>query len=120
MIEITDRDSIMEQWISWREYIANGGGGSWPRDAFECVLDYYEEKIEKLEKTIEKLKGHNVMKDVNHDIKCPHGTIVCPHCGTVHCGLIDSLLCDGCGRDMFENCIRGRNDTGKTGSNQKA
>ena len=34
-----DRDEIMKQWDSWRAYIANGGGGSWPRDAFEAILD---------------------------------------------------------------------------------
>ncbi len=46
ILEITDRESIMKQWDSWRKYIANGGKSSWPRDAFESVLDYYEEQIE--------------------------------------------------------------------------
>ena len=41
------REDIMKQWDRWREYIANGGEGSWPRDAFESLLDYFEEKINK-------------------------------------------------------------------------
>jgi len=40
-----DRKSIMKQWDRWRKYIADGGGGSWPRDAFESLLDYYDEKL---------------------------------------------------------------------------
>lgn len=40
-----DRESIMVQWDKWRTYIADGGGGSWPRDAFESLLDYYDEKL---------------------------------------------------------------------------
>jgi len=40
-----DRESIMKQWDKWRQYIAEGGGGSWPRDAFESLLDYYDEKL---------------------------------------------------------------------------
>ena len=47
-IKITDRESIMKQWDSWRQYIAEGGGGSWPRDAFEAVLDYYDEQLAEL------------------------------------------------------------------------
>jgi len=34
-----DRESIMKQWDSWRNYIAEGGEGSWPRDEFETLLD---------------------------------------------------------------------------------
>lgn len=30
----------MEAWDSWRVYIAAGGGASWPRDAFESMLDW--------------------------------------------------------------------------------
>jgi len=40
-----DREAIMKQWDLWRKYIAEGGGGSWPRDAFESLLDYYDEKL---------------------------------------------------------------------------
>lgn len=40
-----DREHIMQQWDSWRKYIAGGGKGSWPRDAFESLLDYFEEQL---------------------------------------------------------------------------
>jgi len=39
-----DREKILKQWDNWREYIANGGKASWPRDAFEAMLDYFEEE----------------------------------------------------------------------------
>ena len=41
----SDRELIMEQWDRWRKYIADGGNSSWPRDAFESLLDYYDEKL---------------------------------------------------------------------------
>ena len=47
MIYFTDRKSIMNEWDKWRVYIANGGKGSWPRDAFESLLDHFDEVIEK-------------------------------------------------------------------------
>ncbi len=40
-----DYDTMMKQWDSWRKYIAEGGGGTWPRDAFEALLDYFEERL---------------------------------------------------------------------------
>lgn len=43
------REEIMEMWDSWRSYIAKGGGGSWPRDAFESILDYFDELLEECE-----------------------------------------------------------------------
>ena len=44
--DFMDREVIMKQWDEWREYIANGGKGSWPRDAFEALLDSFEEQLE--------------------------------------------------------------------------
>ena len=38
-----DREKIMRQCDSWRKYIANGGTGSWPRDAFEALLNHFDE-----------------------------------------------------------------------------
>lgn len=35
-------EKYMKQWDRWREYIKNGGGGSWPRDAYESVLTEIE------------------------------------------------------------------------------
>lgn len=52
--EILEREEIMEQWDNWREYISRGGKSSWPRDAFEALLDYYDERIEQLEKELKK------------------------------------------------------------------
>lgn len=33
-----------KHWDAWRAYIANGGKASWPRDAFESVLDWIAEE----------------------------------------------------------------------------
>lgn len=41
--------NAMQQWDSWREYIAHGGTASWPRDAFENLIACYEEDISTLE-----------------------------------------------------------------------
>ncbi len=41
-----DREQIMKQWDKWCKYIKEGGTSSWPRDAFENLLDYFEELIE--------------------------------------------------------------------------
>ena len=41
-----NRKLIMEQWDEWRWQIADGHRGSAPRDWFESILDYYEEKIQ--------------------------------------------------------------------------
>ena len=46
----------MKQWDSWRRYIAAGGKDSWPRDAFESLLDEYDEEIELKNKLIENRK----------------------------------------------------------------
>lgn len=40
-----DHEKIMKQWSSWRKYIAEDGGGSWPRDAFESLICNFEELI---------------------------------------------------------------------------
>jgi len=48
MVDFSSRESIMREWDKWRSYIANGGGGSWPRDAFESLLDYFDEKMEEV------------------------------------------------------------------------
>ena len=33
------REWHMQKWDEWRKYIKEGGGASWPRDAFESLLD---------------------------------------------------------------------------------
>lgn len=36
----------MTAWDGWREAIANGDKGSWPRDAFESLIGSYGEDME--------------------------------------------------------------------------
>ena len=48
-----DREDTMKHWDRWCKYYKEGGGGSWPRDAFESLLDYYDEIIEELERRLE-------------------------------------------------------------------
>ena len=44
---MSSRDEIMQRWDAWREYIAEGGKASWPRDEFENALDSYaDEQVE--------------------------------------------------------------------------
>jgi hypothetical protein len=40
----SDTPEVMSAWDSWRKYIKEGGGASWPRDAFECLLDNIDEE----------------------------------------------------------------------------
>lgn len=40
---VTSPDRLTE-WDGWRKYIADGGRGSWPRDAYECILDWIAEE----------------------------------------------------------------------------
>ena len=42
---LADREDIMKKWDNARKYIAEGGGGSWPRDFFESVLDHFYELL---------------------------------------------------------------------------
>ena len=54
MIEYGDNkdrrfETMMNQWGSWIEYYVKGGRGTWPRDAFEALIDYYEEQLEVLD-----------------------------------------------------------------------
>ena len=42
----TDRtETMMKQWESWITYYVEGGRGTWPRDAFEALIEYYEERL---------------------------------------------------------------------------
>ncbi len=54
---IPSQEVIMEQWDSWRRYFANGGGGTWPRGAFESLLDAFEEREVDCFKCSKKSKG---------------------------------------------------------------
>jgi len=47
--EIDRIETMMRQWDSWIEYYIEGGRGTWPRDAFEALIQYYEDRLEKSE-----------------------------------------------------------------------
>ena len=46
----------MQQWDGWRKYIKDGGGASWPRDAFESLLDCADEDRREAAKEIDRLQ----------------------------------------------------------------
>ncbi len=58
-----DRNDVMRQWDRWRHYIATGGGGSWPRDAFESVLDEYDDEVEQLRTVPEDIAENTAAAD---------------------------------------------------------
>jgi hypothetical protein len=39
-----DNETTMGHWDKWRQYIRDGGEGSWPRDAFEALLDFVDQE----------------------------------------------------------------------------
>ena len=46
--EIDRTETMMKQWDSWMTYYIEGSRGTWPRDAFEALIEYYEEKLRKI------------------------------------------------------------------------
>ncbi len=44
--EPIDKKAMMETWDRWRQYIAEGGKASWPRDQFEAMIEHFEDHIE--------------------------------------------------------------------------
>ncbi len=44
MVDFSTREGIMKEWDSWVRYYRSGGGGTWPADAFESLLDYFDEQ----------------------------------------------------------------------------
>lgn len=51
-VDFSTREGITAEWDRWRKYIGNDGGGSWPRDAFESLLDYYDERVDILQRLV--------------------------------------------------------------------
>lgn len=51
IIAMCSSEETMKRWDSWRRYIAEGGGGSWPRDAFESLLSAIEQDAEDVRAT---------------------------------------------------------------------
>jgi len=48
MVNFDTRERIMKEWDRWVKYYKAGGGASWPRDAFESLLDHFDEQISQL------------------------------------------------------------------------
>ncbi len=44
MVDFSTRKGIMKEWDAWVRYYRSGGGGTWPADAFESLLDYFDEQ----------------------------------------------------------------------------
>ena len=51
-VNFSTREGIMREWDKWRGY---EGGGSWPRDAFESLLDYLEEQYNEELRSVKRL-----------------------------------------------------------------
>jgi len=64
-----DRETAMQHWDTWREYIANGGKGSMPRDGFESYLDRIAELEAALEKLFEHASAYQSIDNVIHSRK---------------------------------------------------
>jgi hypothetical protein len=50
-VDFDTREGIMREWDKWRSYITSGGKASWPRDAFESLLDYFDERFTEMYNT---------------------------------------------------------------------
>ena len=57
-VDFSTREGIMKEWGKWVAYHKAGGRGSWPTDAFESLLDWYDERLEE-----EKNANQNRMGD---------------------------------------------------------
>ena len=64
-VDFTTREGIMKEWHKWVKYIAKGGGGSWPWDAFESLLDYFDEtsRLKQITKIIEDVDNRCMAAD---------------------------------------------------------
>jgi len=75
---IMNREHLMSRWDAWRKYIAEGGKGSWPRDEFEMLLDYFMEPNTKNRCSLCHGTGEIIpsldVEEYYKDCKdCPHG-----------------------------------------------
>ena len=41
---LEEREQWMKRWDSWVKYYCDGGRASWPRDAFESLLDWIDDQ----------------------------------------------------------------------------
>ena len=69
---INDRESLMQAWDSWVRYFKTNEWGSWPRDAFESIIDAFYERHDAV------LSAARAVVDVYSDIDISErGPYVC-------------------------------------------
>lgn len=51
----SNSEGVMAAWDNWRKYIKEGGGSSWPRDAFENLLSCIDEEREEAAEALSRL-----------------------------------------------------------------
>jgi len=82
-----DIEKLMLQWDRWREYIASGGGGSWPSDAFESILDMFDGRIKELEVALKKYGRHRPSCTyMPFGVQCFHTGVMLPANENCTCG----------------------------------
>ena len=59
----------MKAWDSWVKYYKAGGGGSWPRDAFESLLDYFEERMSQVSDKSSGWNGTPVLEGIEYNLE---------------------------------------------------
>lgn len=75
MVNFDTRESILKQWDRWVKYYKAGGGASWPRDAFESLLDHFDERISQVSEASTRPDNADVYVTAAY---------ICPECGGKH------------------------------------
>lgn len=102
------QEEIMKMWDSWRKYIAEGGKASWPRDAFENLIDCYDQEIKQLQTANDGYVSDDDgwPRKPALELKIPIGVIACPACGAISHGAI-TPECGICDKLYFECYLTG-------------
>lgn len=82
-VDFSTREGIMKEWDKWVNYYKSGGGGSWPRDAFESLLDYFYDELEVNEqwKCGDCGKMHDKELSATYCCFLQGGDLICDICG---------------------------------------
>lgn len=48
MVDFDTREGIMKEWDKWVRHYSTGIASSWPRDAFESLLDHFDDEKKEL------------------------------------------------------------------------
>ena len=67
MVNFDTREGIIKEWNSWIRYYRSGGRGTWPRDAFESLLDYFDEQINQVSDKSSRRDGAWFCSTCKHD-----------------------------------------------------